>query len=205
MEQGFMPTRRSLLSRLKSWDDQTSWEVFFNTYWKLIYSVARKAGLNDQEAQDVVQETVITVAKKIEQLKYDPALGSFKGWLLHTTRWKILDHYKKLPRPAPAPASPPGEGRTSTVERIPDPAGPDLERLWDLEWEKNLMATAMARVRSVIKPQQYQIFDCYVVKGWPVARVSKTLGVSTGQVYLAKHRVGSLLKKEVRRLQNELI
>src|SRR5262245_3171643 len=77
-----LPTRWSLLSRLKNWDDQESWQEFFDTYWRLIYSVAVKAGLSDVEAQDVVQETVITVAKKLEQFKTDPAHGSFKGWLL---------------------------------------------------------------------------------------------------------------------------
>ena len=62
----FIPTRRSLLTRLKNWDDQESWRVFFDTYWKLIYGVAIEAGLTDTEAQEVVQETVITVAKKFK-------------------------------------------------------------------------------------------------------------------------------------------
>ena len=61
----FIPTRRSLLSRLKSWDDQASWREFFTTYGRLIYCIAIKAGLTDAEAQDVVQETIIIVARKI--------------------------------------------------------------------------------------------------------------------------------------------
>ena len=88
-----LPTRQSLLSRLRDWDDQESWREFFETYWRLIYSVARKSGLTDDEAQDVVQETVITVAKNIG--KYDPREGSFKSWLLHTTRWRIADQFRR--------------------------------------------------------------------------------------------------------------
>ena len=75
----FLPTRESLLRRLKSWDDQESWADFFNTYWRLIYSAALKAGLNEVQAQDVVQETIIQVAKKMGGFKYDPAVDSFKG------------------------------------------------------------------------------------------------------------------------------
>ena len=75
----FLPTRRSLLSRLKDWDDQESWKDFFDTYWKLIYGVAIKSGLNDAEAQDVVQEAVISVAKKMHEFKYDPAVGRSKA------------------------------------------------------------------------------------------------------------------------------
>src|SRR6266852_6048825 len=94
-EDDFLPTRRSLLSALKQWDDQESWRDFFNTYWKLIYSVAIKAGLSDQEAEDVVQETVISVAKKMGDFKYDPAVCSFKGWLLRITRFRIIDQLRK--------------------------------------------------------------------------------------------------------------
>ena len=54
-----IPTRYSLLSRLQDWDDQESWRVFFDTYWRLIYSVAARSGLTESEAQDVVQETII--------------------------------------------------------------------------------------------------------------------------------------------------
>ena len=46
-----IPTRQSLLERLKDWKDQTSWQDFFNTYWKLIYGVARQAGLTEPEAR----------------------------------------------------------------------------------------------------------------------------------------------------------
>ncbi len=52
----FIPTRDSLLSRLKDWNDRDSWKEFFETYWKLIYRTALQAGLNEAEAQDVVQE-----------------------------------------------------------------------------------------------------------------------------------------------------
>jgi len=79
-------TRRSIVDRLGDWRDQQNWQRFFDTYWRLIYSVARKAGLTEDEAQEVVQETVITVAKNAGDFRYDPKIGSFKSWLLQTTR-----------------------------------------------------------------------------------------------------------------------
>ena len=90
-----IPTRRSLLDRLRNWDDQASWKDFFETYWKLIYGVARKAGLSDAEAQDVVQESIFSVARYIPDFRYDPALGSFKSWLMRLTRCRIADHFRK--------------------------------------------------------------------------------------------------------------
>src|SRR5262245_14982763 len=89
------PTRQSLLIRLKDWKDEASWKVFFETYCRLIYNAAVKAGLNDSEAQDVVQETVIYVLKKMPNFEYDAAKGSFKSWLLRSTSWRIVDHLRK--------------------------------------------------------------------------------------------------------------
>jgi RNA polymerase sigma-70 factor (ECF subfamily) len=91
----FLPTRRSLLSRLKSCDDQTGWQEFFETYWRLIYGVAIKAGLNDAEAQDAVQETVIAVSKYIGEFTYNPEKCSFKTWLLRLTRQRVWRQLQK--------------------------------------------------------------------------------------------------------------
>jgi RNA polymerase sigma-70 factor (ECF subfamily) len=197
-----MVTRRSLVERLADWRDQKNWTEFFDTYWKLIYSVACKAGLTDDEAQDVVQETVITVAKRVGGLKYDPALGSFKGWLLQITQWRIADQFRKRD-PAQSAKSPrSGTHRTATIERAADPGGFDLESVWDAEWHSNLIEAAATRVKRKVEARQYQIFDCYVVKEWSAQKVARELGVSIAQVYLAKHRVSALMKKEIKNLES---
>jgi len=72
-----IPTRHSLLRRMKNWEDQASWEEFFKTYRKLIYGVAIRAGLTDAEAKDVLQETVVTVARNIKDFEISSERGSF--------------------------------------------------------------------------------------------------------------------------------
>ena len=76
-EQELLPTRASLLSRLRDWQND-SWREFFELYWKLIYNTARRYGLSDAEAQDVVQDTMIGVSRKIPSFRYDPEWCSFK-------------------------------------------------------------------------------------------------------------------------------
>jgi RNA polymerase sigma factor (sigma-70 family) len=194
-------TRRSLVDRLANWDDQRRWQEFFDTYWKLIYSIARQSGLTDAEAQEVVQETIITVAKKIDKLKYDPAIGSFKGWLLQITRWRIADQFRKR-EPGDAKRMRFDDDRaTATIERVADSRAVDLDAVWEAEWQQNLFAAAIARVKKKIDPKQYQLFDCYVRKEWPAQKVAEQLNVNVGQVYLARHRVSALLKKEIRVLE----
>jgi RNA polymerase sigma factor (sigma-70 family) len=198
----FLATRQSLVERLADWNDRKRWQQFFDSYWKLIHRAARQAGLTESEAQVVVQETLITVAKKIDRLKYDPALGSFKGWLLNITRWRIADQFRKRKRAGEQSAKTGRDEReTVTIERIADPAGFDLDAAWDEEWRSNLLQAATARVKKKVSAKQYQIFDCYVLKQWPVRKVAKELRVSVAQVYLAKHRLSALLKREVTKVE----
>jgi len=216
-----LQTRWTLIGRLKDLDDQQSWQEFFDVYWKLIYSVALKAGLSDSEAQEVVQETVISVAKKMPEFKADPAAGSFKSWMLTLTRWRIVDQARKRQaKPAPNPDGeqdcPPNpqtamsglqhgddSARTSTVDRIPDP-GLDLEAVWNEEWENNLLAAAAERVKRQVDPEQYQLFDFHVLKQWPAQKVARKLGVNLGQVYFAKYKISKLMKKEIKKLEAQM-
>ncbi len=201
-ESDLNPTRESLLGRLKNWADQESWHDFFNTYWRLLYNTAVKSGLNDAEAQDVVQDTVITVAKKMEEFTYNPAVDSFKGWLLYLTRKRIALQYRRRARDR-------GQTRTDgevvewtpAAEEIPDPAGSKLDDIWEEEWERSLWNVALARVKDQVAPKQFQMFQLYVLKELPAPEVARTFQVTVAQVYLAKHRLSTLLQKELLRLQ----
>src|SRR5258708_35649088 len=121
-EYDLIPTRQSLLTRLKDWNDQEGWRDFFDTYWKLIYSFAIKKGLSDSEAQDVVQETVLSVLKNLQS--FDHHKAPFKIWLLHLTDWRITDQLRRRARETQPLRR--GDG-TGTAERIPDPRGLSIE------------------------------------------------------------------------------
>jgi len=198
----FVPTRRSLLTRLKQWDDREGWREFFDTYGRLLYGLARKSGLNDAESQDVVQETLIAVAKQIPGFHYNPALGSFKGWLFQIARRRIADQFRKrLPRARPHRGEW-TEDRTATVEDIPDLSGLDAEAVWDRHWQESLLELAIARLKRRVSPKQFQMFDLYALQEWPMRAVTETLGVSRAQVYMAKMRLGRLLKQEAENLRD---
>ena len=201
-----IPTRWSLVARLKDLGDQQSWREFFDIYSRLIRGVAIKSGLTEAEAQDVVQETIISVSKKMPEFTPEPQAGSFKGFLLVITRRRIADQFRKrLPGRDPGARRRDETARTSTIERIADPSSLDLDAVWNQEWEKNLMDAALERVKRQVDLKQAQIYDLYVVKQWPVTKVARTLGVNVGQVYLAKHRFSKLLKKELQRLKEKRV
>jgi RNA polymerase sigma-70 factor (ECF subfamily) len=199
-----IPTRASLLGRLKDWGDNVSWHDFFNTYWKLIYGFALQRGLTHSEAEEVVQETVLAVAKSIQGFTYDPARCAFKTWLLTVTQSKITNQFNKRACHPPVPAGLAGTALEDTplLERVPDDRQWSLwERGWEEDWQKNLMDAAIQRVKRAVPIEHYQMFDLFVLKGWPAKDVARTLGVTIAHVYVAKHRLGKLIRKEVAALE----
>lgn len=208
-----LSTRESLLRRLKDCDDQSSWQEFYDRYAGLILRFAIKAGCTETEAEEVVQETIIGVARKLPEFKYEPTVCSFKTWLLNQTNWRIKDQVRRrnsgvqvssmsAPR---AGGHVPGDDtqRTSTVERIADPAASPLETFWEQEWAQTRLEAAMQRVKEQTNLKDCQIYDLYVLRQWRPREVARTLGVSVAQVYLAKHRVGRLFRKELQHLKTE--
>lgn len=210
---GYERTRKSLIERLDDWEDQGAWDEFYKTYWRLIHSVSLKAGLPNDEAFDVVQETVLTIAKQWKKGRtYDEEKGSFKNWLMNVARWRIADQFRKRGKNPAALAAASGFHRsgndelggrgTATIERFADPDD-GFGKVWDEEWSANLTQVARGKVKEKVSPKQFQIFDCYVIKGWSATKVREELGVSMAQVYLAKHRVGGMMKREMELLKEQ--
>jgi RNA polymerase sigma-70 factor (ECF subfamily) len=200
-----IPTRQSLLERLRRWDDQCSWQEFFDAYWGLIYGVARKAGLNDADAQDVVQETIIATARKMPAFRYDPAVGTFKAWLMRLTRWRIADHFRRqqyerdgqrLPREQPLDMA--------FLEQQPEPGGPDVELLWEEEWQRHVLELAISRVRQQNSPLQFQAFQLHALHQLPARQVAQRLGLKLSEVYFAKYKLAAQIRREVQALEETL-
>ncbi|HRI16005.1 MAG TPA: sigma-70 family RNA polymerase sigma factor [Verrucomicrobiota bacterium] len=201
-DDSFTATRESLLTRLKHWDDTESWQEFFETYGGLLYRFALRSGLDDGSAQDAVQDIMLAVAKQMPDFRYDPSNGSFRAWLYQQARWRIADILRRRQR-SPLAEPLPDESGTHTNERwdSAENDGAGTEAAWDKEWRENQLARALERVRTRVSPRQFQMFHLAAVQGWPMADITRTLGVNRAQVYMAKLRMGRLLREELARLQ----
>jgi RNA polymerase sigma-70 factor (ECF subfamily) len=202
----FIPTRATLIQRLKNWQDQVSWQEFFDTYWKLIYGLARKLGLSEEDAQDVVQETMISVANRMPNFKYNPEVGSFKSWLRRLIRSRVSDHLRRRGSgTVPLLIESDSSDESLMLKETPDNHQQSIDQFYELEWRKNLLDAAVTRVKRKLDPQKYQIFDFYVNKEWTPEKVAAAFKISVEQVYLAKHRVTEMIKSEAKRLENEML
>lgn len=208
-EPSSIQTRPSLLNRLKSGDDVESWNEFYRVYGKLIRDFALHAGLNEIEADEVVQETAIAMSRHLSEFRYDPKVCRFKTWLLNQTSWRIKDQLKKRRRSegfaAGAPAlSKADSTRTETVLRVADPASTDLDAIFEAQWRHSLFTLALDCVKEKFTLKQFQVFDLLVLKEWPLTEVAKSLGISVANIYVTRHRISAAIAKEVKRLEKRL-
>lgn len=208
-EEGEARTRASLLARVRDWSDEEGWREFHGLYGPLIRAVARQSGLPESEADDVAQETLLAVAKKLPGFEYDPARGSFKAWLRLNVRSRIAEHWRRQSRRAqaleavPSPAE--GGSQTDFFDRLPDPrAEAALGAIWEREWETTLLRAAADRVRTRVAPRTFLLFDLLVLQRQALRDVCRVTGASAAEAYLAKHRVGKSLRQEVERIRQEL-
>ena len=196
-----IPTRGSLLAKIRDLGNDAAWKEFCDSYGGLVRRLALKAGLREDESDDVVEEVFVSVTRNIGGFEYDPAQCSFKHWLSQVVRWRIQDQFdKRLPIDCAARPDPElGESRSADQQE--SAVESELEAVWEAEWRQHLIEAAAARVKKQISAKQFQIFFLHVLKEMPVAEVIQRLKVTRTQVYLAKLRVGRLFRKELEAVQ----
>ncbi len=191
-------TRPSLLVRIKDHHDRQAWGQFVEIYAPLVYEMARRRGLQDSDAADLTQEVLSSVSGAVARLDYDPRKGTFRGWLFTVTRNALntfLNAQQRVPR---------GTGDSAVQAWLEEQPGRDDESdFWDTQYHRRLLAYAAEQVRSSFEEATWQAFWQTAVEGKLGKVVAASLGMTVGAVYIAKSRVLSRIKEQVRDLLDE--
>ena len=188
-------TRASLLVRLKDPNDAGAWTEFVRLYASVVYGFARKRGLQDADAADLMQEVLRSVAGAVGRLQYDPRKGTFRGWLYSITRNKIFNFLEARQRHVR------GSGDSHVQQRLQELPGRELDDDdWDREYDRKVFAWAAERVREEFQSSTWQAFWLTAVEGRDAQDAGRSLGLSPGAVYVAKSRVLARLREEIREL-----
>lgn len=197
-----LPTRATLLERLQNREGsetwQQGWQEFFTLYQPVIYRFAINSGLKPGEADEVVQEVVIGVARKLPAFRYEPERCTFKTWLFRVVRNKIVDHRRREKTRGRRPDS--GGISEEEYESIPDEGMLTPDRAWDLEFERGLRQSALQWVSQRVKPMTLRLYLHHVVDGHDVeATVAafRDSNVVPADVYQAKFRVQAKLDAQL--------
>ena len=191
-------TRASLLLRIRDGQDKEAWRQFVEIYASLIYGFARKRGLQDADAADLMQDVLRSIASAVGRLDYDPRRGSFRSWLYTVTRNKLysfLDGQRRHPR---------GSGDSGAQQLLEEQVGPDdSAAAWDQEYQRRLFAWAADQVRAEFQESTWQAFWQTAVEGKGPKDVARELNLSPGAVYVAKSRVIARLREKIQEVQDE--
>lgn len=185
-------TRASLLLQIRDGSNHAAWNEFMNLYGPVVYGFARKRGLQDADAADLMQDVMRSVATAIGQLNYDRKRGSFAGWLFTITRNKVFN-FLSARRIRPQAA-----GDTATNQMLnshPDEA--ETSETWEIEYQRRLASLAMDKIKSEFQDNTWRAFWLTAVEGVSASEAASQVGLSTGAVYVAKSRVLARLKEEV--------
>lgn len=183
-------TRVSLLVRLRDAADAEAWREFVRLYAPLVYRYGRRQGLQDADAADLCQDVLRAVNGGIARLDYDPARGTFRGWLFTLARRKLCDLHARLAR------STRGSGDNDARALLEaQPARTDEEEQWESEYRQAVFAWAAEQVRPTVSETSWQAFWQTAVEGRPGKDVAAELGVTPAAVYLAKGRIMARLRE----------
>jgi RNA polymerase sigma factor (sigma-70 family) len=195
MSAELLTTKPSLLLRIRQPHDAAAWRQFAETYAPLVYGHLRKRGLQDADAADVAQDVLRSVAARIGQFEYDPARGSFRGWLLSVVQSRLADFRRRGQRQlalvAEAAASAPSEASAADTAE------------WNLDYERQVFHAAAERVRGDFGHSAWRAFWLAAVEGKAAKEIAAELGLSQAAVYLAKARVMKRIREEVSLLTGE--
>ena len=176
-------TSASLLQRLRQPGEQEAWDRFVKLYTPLLYHWARRAGLHEPDAADLVQDVFVALLRKLPEFTYDPQ-RSFRSWLRTVT----LNHWRNRCRQR-VPAE------TAGLDEVAAPDG--LEAFEEAEYRRHLVGRALELMQTDFQPTTWKAFWEFVVNGRSAAEVAAELGLAEGAVRAAKFRVLGRLRQEL--------
>ncbi len=195
MEERFS-THTGFLARMTDGSDFETWRRVDRTYRPIILGFARRLGLSHEDAADIAQETLLCFYRDYQRGRWDRSRGRLSSWLLTIARCRVMDLRRKVVN---------REFRlgSTAIRMLPDE--PTMDRLWDEEHERVVLRKAWERLlaHSNIEQRTLSAFQLYAVEGRSVRCVAQELGMKPQDVYLAKNRVATRLREEVKTLQTE--
>jgi len=189
-------TSLSLLDRLGDPSNATAWERLVEIYTPLIRSwVAQRANLGS-DADDVVQEVLAVVVRRLPEFEHNQRIGAFRCWLRTITVNCLRDYFRHGKR---HPTAAGGSDVQAMLDQLADSDSP-LSKAWDEEHDRHLTRKLLAMIRPQFEDTTWRAFERMALDGLPAEAVAQELKISPNAVFIAKSRVMSRLRHEGRGL-----
>lgn len=170
-----------------------AWSLLDARYRPILCGVARRMGLDDADAADVAQETLLTFLGEYRDGRYDRERGRLRSWLIAIARRQIAGAYRRRARARI-------ERGASALEG--EPGDDDFDRAWEEERRAAILRAAMDELRANTRAHERTIeaFELLVMRRMPVPAVARELNITEHDVYQAKSRLAQRLREIIARL-----
>lgn len=180
-----------LIEAVKDWRDDANWREFYERYASAIRRHACGSGLSEAEAEDVLQETMLKVARYLPSFKYDRTICKFRTWLNQIINQRIFEALHRRRRGV-FPEAALDEIRASlhTTE------GATSDPVVQAEIDHRLLEVCLSRVRARVKPRHWQLFEAHALHGLSAEETARRHDTTAANVWVVRHRVLKALRVE---------
>ena len=189
-------TRSSVIQAVADTENEAAWNRLFDLYAGFVYSIARSKGLNDADADDVVQMVFVDLARNMPTFKYDREKGRFRSYLAGLVHWRVMDRLKAGKRDA--------ELKESFLEEAMASATAEDEGFAEREWQAAALEEALRRIKPGVRPEHYAAFVASTVEGQDTETVMRLYGLSRDNLYQIRKRLTARLREAVAQVLAEM-
>ena len=184
----FPETRPSMLAMLaEAGGEHTGWREFFNRYAPPVYRIARLRGLSPPDADDIVQQVMLSISKHLAGFRYDRDRGQFRQWVRRIAENKINTLFRRQRPAAVDPSVLDSRGRDD----------PTADEAWAAEWKLQDMLFCLDQVAVDISPRRMRAFLLYVLGDVSAQETAKSLGMTVGYVYVTRNQVLNMIRERM--------
>ena len=189
-------TRSSVLRAVANTENEAAWQRFFDLYAGFVFSIARSKGLNDTDADDIVQMVFADLARNLPSFKYDREKGRFRSYLAALIKWRVIDRLKAVRRDA--------DLKADFMEEAKSAATTEDEDFEEREWQSAAMEETLRRIKPEVRPEHYAAFVASAVEGQDTDVVTKLYGISRDSLYQIRKRLTVKLREKLAEVRAEM-
>ena len=189
-------TRSSVIRAVANTENEAAWQRFFDLYAGFVFSIARSKGLNDTDADDIVQMVFSDLARNLPSFKYDREKGRFRPYLAALVKWRVIDRLKAVRRDA--------DLKADFMEEAKSAATTEDEDFEEREWQSAAMEETLRRIKPEVRPEHYAAFVASAVEGQDTDVVTKLYGISRDSLYQIRKRLTVKLREKLAEVRAEM-
>ena len=189
-------TRSSVIRAVADTENEAAWQRFFDLYAGFVFSIARSKGLNDTDADDIVQMVFSDLARNLPSFKYDREKGRFRPYLAALVKWRVIDRLKAVRRDA--------DLKADFMEEAKSAATTEAEDFEEREWQSAAMEETLRRIKPEVRPEHYAAFVASAVEGQDTDVVTKLYGISRDSLYQIRKRLTVKLREKLAEVRAEM-